>query len=241
MGSGDFNFDDSELRDFSDNIGKWPGTAMERGRKQLETEARNLRSRIVKERLSGQDLLSRSGRLKNAGGSNAVISGNQIVGTVSFTAVYARIQEEGGVITPKKRFLTIPLTAAMTDRGVARGPITSFPDITFERITSPIVDSFSGHEIPAGALVAFQNARKGADRGSKKKQAFGYDRGMMFGKRYDRIAENVRTGSLIPLFWLVRHVTIKGKHFAGSQLRHDAQRIGEAVKNAMGQALKVKV
>lgn len=45
---------------------------------------------------------------------------------------YARLQELGGVIRPvKRKWLTIPMPAAQTRAGVARGGARSFPDLRF--------------------------------------------------------------------------------------------------------------
>lgn len=76
---------------------------------------------------------TRSGSLVRSFNSEARGSDINTLTVESFSAgnPYARIQEEGGTITPKKTWLTIPLDAARTASGVARGNARSFTDTFF--------------------------------------------------------------------------------------------------------------
>lgn len=237
-------FDDSQLREFTERIGAWPREAMESGRVALEKSMRRTLQRIVRERLSGQALRSRSGTLRRSGISAATVNGHELTGLIRFGVHYARALEYGADIKPGagKRFLTIPLTSAMTDVGVARGPIRSFPNIVFRRVKTPFVDPWSGKTIPAGALVAFQQARQG----QRKAAGSVFDRkiGRQFTKigyeSADPLGDRVKTGELVPLFWLVRHARIKGRGFVRTQLSADRAQITADVIVAMRKGMRVK-
>jgi hypothetical protein len=84
-------------------------------------------------------LQNRSGLLRRSFGfdvTGSIAKGSQLTLAVFSSGVkYARLQEYGGVIRPKRsQYLTIPLKAAMTASGVqrypngARGLFTSYPD-----------------------------------------------------------------------------------------------------------------
>lgn len=251
MGSGDFQFDDAELREFSEHIGTWPATAMERGRAALERSMRLTLNTIKTQRLTGQDVMPRSGNLRRSGSSGATIEGNTLVGTITFRAVYAHALEFGADIRPGpgKKFLTRPLTAAMTgDSSVNRVGIRQFPDVIFKRIKTAFVDPQSGAEVPEGALVAFQQVREGQKKRGSSLDIFARKDARFFKKEhtgygnvsYDPLDDRIKTGEIIPLFWLIRHAHIKPRHFVGNQLRADKTRITADVIVAMQRSLKVK-
>lgn len=77
--------------------------------------------REIVERLSGGTLKTRSGTYKGSITSKIERHGDLTRGTVGTTFVGANLQERGGTVSPKKRkFLTIPVGAAMTGSGVKR-------------------------------------------------------------------------------------------------------------------------
>ncbi len=80
-----------------------------------------LKERIVDDKLSGDPLKARSGRLRNSIASEVSASGNEATGFISTAIPYARIQEFGGAITARAAAnLTIPLAAALGGDGEAR-------------------------------------------------------------------------------------------------------------------------
>jgi hypothetical protein len=93
--------------------------------KAMGVVGRELEKHVKVNHLSGQDLDVRTGNLRRAifhevgrlqGGDAYARIGADIK-----KAPYARVHELGGTIRPKKsRYLTIPLTAAQTKKGVAR-------------------------------------------------------------------------------------------------------------------------
>ena len=92
---------------------------------------------------------SRSGQLMKSIHSDIKKTMTDIVGKVGTNLIYARIQELGGTITPKRaRALTIPLRAALTGRGVARGKARDFintfiaKSIIFQRVGKDIIPLF---------------------------------------------------------------------------------------------------
>ncbi len=79
-----------------------------------------LRERIVDDKLSGDPLKARSGRLRDSIASQVSASGNEATGLISTDVPYARIQEFGGTITARAAAnLTIPLAAALGGDGEA--------------------------------------------------------------------------------------------------------------------------
>jgi phage gpG-like protein len=90
----------------------------------LETE------KLLKLNISGKYLLVRSGRLRASIGSKVLETEEGISGIIGSgvrqggegaRVKYANIHETGGTITPKNtRFLTIPLSEALTNAGVLR-------------------------------------------------------------------------------------------------------------------------
>jgi len=100
----------------------------------------------AKHNLAGR---TRSGELMKSLHPEVKRSGDNVVGRVGTKLVYARIQELGGVITPKRaRALTVPLQAALTQRGAARGRARDFMNtfiakgIIFQRAGKDIIPLF---------------------------------------------------------------------------------------------------
>lgn len=90
----------------------------------------------------------RSGRLRNSITTKMVSRGNEHAGIIGSNVIYARIHEEGGEIKPVNvKYLTIPLPAAKTKAGVARGGARSYDD-TFVKKSK------------AGNLIIFQKQGK---------------------------------------------------------------------------------
>ena len=78
---------------------------------------------VQRNKLSGQVLKRRTGRLVGGMGYTVKDEYGNIVGRVGDKVVYAAIHETGGTIRPKTaKFLTIPLAAALTPAGVLRKP-----------------------------------------------------------------------------------------------------------------------
>ncbi len=88
---------------------------------------------IQRNKLSGQVLKRRTGRLASGMGYTVKDEYGNIVGRVGNKVVYAAIHETGGTIRPKTaKFLTIPMPAALTPAGVVRKPARQWTD-TFVR------------------------------------------------------------------------------------------------------------
>lgn len=83
-----------------------------------------LHSYLVIRKLSGSPLKARTSNLVRAVFSRVELSGQDLVGRVGIDqakAIYGRIHELGGTITPKSsKFLTIPVGRALTPKGAAR-------------------------------------------------------------------------------------------------------------------------
>lgn len=79
---------------------------------------------------SGDGVQTRSGSLSRS--FSSFVTGQRLdtlAVQIGSDSPYARKQEEGGEIRPvRAQFLTIPLEAAKTPAGVARGPARSFPN-----------------------------------------------------------------------------------------------------------------
>ena len=91
---------------------------------------------IAEHKLSGQKLNARTGMLKKSiqrsGAKKVTVMGDNIVGTVGTNMEYSVIHEYGGTIRPKhSKYLAIPLDAALTAKGVARGRPRDFKDTFF--------------------------------------------------------------------------------------------------------------
>jgi phage gpG-like protein len=104
----------------------------------------------------GKILKSRTGDLRKSIGSKVVQNGEDISATVGSGTLtggrmkYASIHEHGGVIRPKNgRFIAIPLQAARTPAGVARGTPRSYQNtfiakrVIWQRIGKNIIPLFA--------------------------------------------------------------------------------------------------
>jgi len=102
----------------------------------------------TQENLSARILRRRTGHLAGSAHWRLEAKGNTLK-LVLYSAVYGPTHEFGAVIKPKRaRYLTIPLPAAMTPAGVARGPARSFEGTFIKRSK-------------AGNLVIYQHQGKG--------------------------------------------------------------------------------
>lgn len=99
---------------------------------QMLTRARLfVQGTMVRKRLSGRPgLINRGGGFRRSFDVASTGSDLRTFRMVEFTThPGARIQEEGGRITPKRsKFLAIPLDAAKTGNGLTRAPIRSYKD-----------------------------------------------------------------------------------------------------------------
>lgn len=99
----------------------------------MEKASVYLKNYIQKNKLSGDPLKRRSANLVNQMNYNVEDKNNITTGKVGNRMVYAAIHETGGTIKAKRaKYLTIPLPAAMTPRGVLRKPARQWTD-TFVR------------------------------------------------------------------------------------------------------------
>lgn len=105
-----------------DRFDKLPAKIRDRvGTKALTRGSLILESHIRAQKLSGQSLRVRSGRLRSSITHRIAKENNDLVARVGTNVIYAKIHEYGGTIKPKHaQHLTIPLDAAMTPSGVAR-------------------------------------------------------------------------------------------------------------------------
>lgn len=113
------------LATFLAKVGKMPGTVQAAAVKGLGVVGRELEKHVKTQHLSGQSLDARTGNLRRSifhevgrlGDGDAFAK----IGADIKKAPYARVHELGGIIRAKNgRFLTIPLSAARTGKGVAR-------------------------------------------------------------------------------------------------------------------------
>lgn len=91
---------------------------------------------IAEHKLSGQKLKVRTGNLRRSlqesRAKKVERRGDNVIGTVGTNMEYAAIHEYGGTIRPKKsKYLAVPLKAALTAKGVARGGPRDFKDTFF--------------------------------------------------------------------------------------------------------------
>ncbi|MDD5486112.1 MAG: phage virion morphogenesis protein [Dehalococcoidales bacterium] len=78
---------------------------------------------VQRNKLSGQVLKRRTGRLASSMGYKVEESGDSFSGRVGSPVEYAAIHETGGTIrATRTRYLTIPMPAALTPAGVVRKP-----------------------------------------------------------------------------------------------------------------------
>jgi len=111
--------------------------------------------RALKGNVSGSLLSVRSGRLRSSIGSRVDLEEEGLVGNIGSGVrqgermKYANIQERGGTVRPRlSQYLTIPLDAANTAAGVARGRARDFDDTFIARSK-------------LGNLIIFQKKGKG--------------------------------------------------------------------------------
>ena len=139
---------DIDTKRFQQAVKKIPAALNIEATKALKEHGTYFTARIKKGQFTGYTgrqgtegglLQNRSKLLRNSFGfevSGSISTGSQLTLTVFSSGVkYARLQEYGGVIRPKRaKYLTIPLRDAMTASGVqrypdgARGLFTSYPD-----------------------------------------------------------------------------------------------------------------
>lgn len=106
--------------------------------------------------IGGNPLHSITGRLRNSIESRVdLLPGNSIVAVIGSgvrrgkNVAYSAIHETGGTIKPKRaKYLTIPLKAAKTASGVARGKARDFANTFIKKVSS-------------GDLLIFQNKGNG--------------------------------------------------------------------------------
>lgn len=102
-------------------------------RRELTTTA--LRAEAGAKQLTTTRLRVRSGSLRNSIQSQVEADGDSVRATIQAGSelAYARIQEEGGTITPVMgRFLAIPVGPALTGAGVAKTSPRQVPGLHFE-------------------------------------------------------------------------------------------------------------
>jgi hypothetical protein len=107
--------------------------------------------RQLKSNISGRFLKVRTGLLRNSIGSKVYENEGELLGIIGSgvrtgeRVKYASILETGGTIFPViAKFLTIPLSGALTPAGVSRGPARSFSN-TF--ISKNIIFQKQGNKV----------------------------------------------------------------------------------------------
>lgn len=91
---------------------------------------------IAEEKLSGKKLNVRTGNLRRSFQENKARKvqrrADGVIGTVGTNVKYAKIQEYGGTIRPKKKkWLTVPIGEALTPSGAPRGSARDFKGTFF--------------------------------------------------------------------------------------------------------------
>lgn len=117
-------------------VQKVPLALYSRFRKRMTDHHRRFEHRLKTDNLKGGGVHRRSGFLSR--GVQTKTSGTGVrdveVSTYIFGVPYARVQELGGVIRPRrKKWLTIPLDAAKTGSGVLRARAPFWEDTFFRR------------------------------------------------------------------------------------------------------------
>jgi HK97 gp10 family phage protein len=105
---------------------------------EMSTATEMLREYVVTDKLSGNPLKARSGRLRDSITSDVSATGEQAIGVIATDAPYARIQEFGGQIHARHAAnLTIPLAAVLGGDGEARFTARDL-------ISNPALGGFTG-------------------------------------------------------------------------------------------------
>ncbi len=123
MADADFTVSVEGVKELQQKVDQLPNRIRnDVGRDALSKAGFMLEGYIKREKLSGQVLHVRSGRLRaSVTAAPPVDEGADIVVRVGPHVIYARIHEFGGTIYPTRaQFLTIPMQAALTGAGVAR-------------------------------------------------------------------------------------------------------------------------
>lgn len=140
---------------------------------------------IRRDQLSGQALQVRTGQGRRSIFHRVVVGDHDVsvvVGADLSTARYMRVQEHGGTITPtKSRFLTIPLDAAKTGKGVARFTAR-------ELFNNPSALGFQSAFVAKGVIFGVKGRQRSV--GGKRRSVLGL-------------------GEIVPLFALKRSITLK--------------------------------
>lgn len=234
MGAGDIQFDDAALRQLSDRMSAWPAAALEAGRTVLENSLRQTLQALLDERASAQNAGSGGSKSRRSGNAGASIEGNTLTGYVTFRDPDDSALEESDVLvtasggeTPSRS-----LVAAMTDASATQTSDRYFSDMVIKRVRKPFVDPQSRALVPAGATVAFRQARKGAAQRESSRDLLGRSSG-------DSLDRQIKSGELIPMFWLTRRDRIQSRPKAREAILPDTARINASVAAAMRDTFKV--
>lgn len=132
---------------------------------------------------------------------------------------YGSIQEDGGTIVPKNaQMLAIPLAAMLTGNGVARGS-------ALQVAQSPGAFGFSSTFIPKGHHVIF-GVPEGAPRGGR-------------GAGAQSLIGLSHLGTVVPLFALVRSVTLPGLHYMATTFTQETSWIAARLEELTGDVVQV--
>jgi len=105
---------------------------------EMSTATEMLRDYVIADKLSGNPLKVRSGRLRDSITSDVIATDDQATGVIATDVIYARIQEFGGQIRARNAAnLTIPLAAVLSGDGEARFTARDL-------ISNPALGGFTG-------------------------------------------------------------------------------------------------
>lgn len=184
----------------------------------MRAEMTRLRGDVQADLRAGSPLTYRSGALSNSIFDRVDVEADAIVGrvgTATNKAVYGRIHELGGEITPKRgKYLAIPLGPAKTDQ-VGRARFSAR-----ELMDNP--EAF-------GYRRAFVYRARGVGQGLT-----------ILGVRGERSIKGAAKGSVVPLFALVRRVKLPARAFLGTAFTRAKDRIVAALNAAVDRALAGK-
>ena len=140
-----------------------PAKIKSANKRAMKRSVKAVASHIVKNKLRGNPLHSRTAGAAGMAGNisyNATrpeavrVINDEVIGEVKNSTPYANIHEHGGTITPKRaKYLTIPLSGNLTERGVMRVPPKSVVNAFFATSKKGNLIMFGESPLAGGEIV----------------------------------------------------------------------------------------